>query len=243
MTSIPDLLRLAPGVQVAQINSNKWAVSVRGFNGLYANKLLVLVDAEAGYRLEIGTAASIDVTGFVGRYEHLRTQEQAAPIVELVSSPRILVASQFGNQLEATTRGLEVAANWAPVRAWRLDGSYTTFHVTPRLAAASQDPTATRTDGSAPRTQWHVRSAFLPGMRATLSVAIFHVGPLEQFTVAAYTRADMNAEWRFTRRLSAMVIGQNLLDAAHAESSGADSLVLVTQVPRSASVRLRWTFR
>ena len=49
MTTIPDLLRLVPGVQVAQINSNKWAVSVRGFNGLYANKLLVLVDGRSVY--------------------------------------------------------------------------------------------------------------------------------------------------------------------------------------------------
>ena len=49
MTTIPDLLRLAPGVEVAQINSNKWAVSVRGFNGLYANKLLVLVDGRSIY--------------------------------------------------------------------------------------------------------------------------------------------------------------------------------------------------
>lgn len=35
-------LRLVPGVQVARIDSNKWAVSVRGFNSRYANKLLVL---------------------------------------------------------------------------------------------------------------------------------------------------------------------------------------------------------
>ena len=49
MTTIPDVLRLAPGVQVAQINSNKWAVSVRGFNGLFANKLLVLVDGRSVY--------------------------------------------------------------------------------------------------------------------------------------------------------------------------------------------------
>src|SRR6185295_14810667 len=49
MTTIPDVLRLAPGVDVAQINSNKWSVSVRGFNGLYANKLLVLVDGRSVY--------------------------------------------------------------------------------------------------------------------------------------------------------------------------------------------------
>ena len=49
MTTIPDVLRLAPGVQVAQINSNKWAVSVRGFNSLYTNKLLVLIDGRSVY--------------------------------------------------------------------------------------------------------------------------------------------------------------------------------------------------
>src|SRR6266545_1313387 len=49
MTTLPDVLRLAPGVDVAQINSNKWAVSVRGFNALYANKLLVLVDGRSIY--------------------------------------------------------------------------------------------------------------------------------------------------------------------------------------------------
>jgi len=49
MTRIPDLLRLVPGIEVAQLNSNKWAVSVRGFNGLYANKLLVLVDGRSVY--------------------------------------------------------------------------------------------------------------------------------------------------------------------------------------------------
>lgn len=49
MATLPDLLRMVPGVQVAQINANKWAVSVRGFNGIYANKLLVLVDGRSVY--------------------------------------------------------------------------------------------------------------------------------------------------------------------------------------------------
>ena len=76
-----------------------------------------------------------------------------------------------------------------------------------------------------------------------LDVAIFHVGPLEQLQVDAYTRADISAEWRFTSRLSAMAIGNNLFDAAHIEFAGPSSLLLTTQVARSASLRLRWTFR
>jgi len=44
-TSIPDALRLAPGLEVAQINASVWAVTARGFNSRYANKLLVLMEA------------------------------------------------------------------------------------------------------------------------------------------------------------------------------------------------------
>ncbi len=48
-TSIPDALRLAPGLDVAKIDANKWAVSSRGFNGRFANKLLVLIDGRSAY--------------------------------------------------------------------------------------------------------------------------------------------------------------------------------------------------
>ena len=47
--SIPEALRLAPGVEVAGLSNNKWAVSIRGFNGRMANKLLVLVDGRSIY--------------------------------------------------------------------------------------------------------------------------------------------------------------------------------------------------
>ncbi len=48
-TNIPDLLRMVPGLDVAQINSNTWAVSARGFNGRFSNELLVMVDGRSVY--------------------------------------------------------------------------------------------------------------------------------------------------------------------------------------------------
>lgn len=48
-TSIPEALRMAPGVQVARLANNRWAVSTRGFNGRFANKLLVLMDGRSLY--------------------------------------------------------------------------------------------------------------------------------------------------------------------------------------------------
>jgi iron complex outermembrane receptor protein len=48
-TNIPDLLRMAPGVDVTQVDANRWAISIRGFNDQHANKVLVLVDGRSIY--------------------------------------------------------------------------------------------------------------------------------------------------------------------------------------------------
>jgi len=48
-TNIPEALRLVPGIQVARIDENKWAISSRGSNGRFANKLLVLIDGRSVY--------------------------------------------------------------------------------------------------------------------------------------------------------------------------------------------------
>lgn len=47
--TIADALRLVPGVNVAQINANSWAVTVRGFNSRFSNKLLVMIDGRSVY--------------------------------------------------------------------------------------------------------------------------------------------------------------------------------------------------
>ena len=48
-TSIPELLRMVPGLDVAQMDGNTWAVSARGFNAQYAGFLLVLIDGRTVY--------------------------------------------------------------------------------------------------------------------------------------------------------------------------------------------------
>jgi iron complex outermembrane receptor protein len=47
--SLPDVLRMVPGVDVAQIDANAWAITIRGFNERYSSKLLVLVDGRSVY--------------------------------------------------------------------------------------------------------------------------------------------------------------------------------------------------
>lgn len=49
VTTIPEALRMVPGLQVARIDAHRWAISSRGFNSEFANKLLVLIDGRSVY--------------------------------------------------------------------------------------------------------------------------------------------------------------------------------------------------
>jgi iron complex outermembrane receptor protein len=49
MTNVPDLLRMVPGLHVANIDASTWAITARGFNSQFANKLLVMIDGRSVY--------------------------------------------------------------------------------------------------------------------------------------------------------------------------------------------------
>ncbi len=48
-TSVPEALRLAPGVEVAQVDSDHWSIAIRGFAGQFSKSLLVLIDGRSVY--------------------------------------------------------------------------------------------------------------------------------------------------------------------------------------------------
>jgi iron complex outermembrane recepter protein len=48
-TSLPEVLRLAPGVEVARVDSDHWSIGIRGFGAVLASKLLVLIDGRSIY--------------------------------------------------------------------------------------------------------------------------------------------------------------------------------------------------
>lgn len=199
-------------------------------------------DVEAGYRVEVGHVATIDITGFEGRYQHLISQEIIGTELETSGSPQVRVTAQMGNELAADTRGVEVAAQWAVLPTWRLQGTFTGFRLSARPSALSRDPAAAATDGNAPRRQWQLASTWSPVPRLTTHAALFHVGALRQSQIASRSRADVTVEWRFNTRFAAIVLGRNLFDQHRPEFGGAIALAQATQVQRTVGARLRWTF-
>ncbi len=49
LTTLPEILRLAPGVEVARIDSNKWSIGIRGFGSRLSRSVLVLIDGRTVY--------------------------------------------------------------------------------------------------------------------------------------------------------------------------------------------------
>ncbi len=49
LTSLPELLRLVPGVQVSRLDSDHWAVAIRGLTSAFSKSLLVLIDGRSVY--------------------------------------------------------------------------------------------------------------------------------------------------------------------------------------------------
>jgi len=68
--TLPDALRLVPGMLVGQIDGGKWIVTARGFAGLFANKLLVLIGNAfrdiVPDRLRVSLGAKVERNSFTG---------------------------------------------------------------------------------------------------------------------------------------------------------------------------------
>lgn len=45
-TTIPEALRLVPGIEVARTDANTWAVGIRGFGSQFSKSVLVLIDGK-----------------------------------------------------------------------------------------------------------------------------------------------------------------------------------------------------
>ncbi len=53
-TTLPEALRMVPGLYVVQTNSHSWQISTRGFSGIDNRKMLVLVDGRSVYSPAFG---------------------------------------------------------------------------------------------------------------------------------------------------------------------------------------------
>jgi iron complex outermembrane receptor protein len=200
--------------------------------------------AELGLRREFATCLSLDLTAFLDYYDELRSVEPMAPfLVSTPSPPHLVLPEVFDNLVFGETHGAEAAVNWKVSNRWTLSPGYAFLAMHLHPYAASKDTlTAVGTQGSSPTHQAQLRShLILPG-HLEFNTSAFFVGPLPSQDVPSYARLDAGITWQARERLSISLVGQNLLQDHHLETSNTDQIVQSSLIKRSVYAKMAWYF-
>ena len=201
-----------------------------------------LTSVEAGYRVDLRGAASIDAAVFYGHHERMKTLEPSVPSFIPTPIPHIVVGGRFSNLMRAETSGFEIAGQWKLAPWWRVNGGYTFFRIDATLDEESRDENAPAYVRGTPQHQVQLRSSWSVGPRVDLYLSLLGVGALELRGVPGYTRTDVNVEWRVAPHWTIVANAQNLFNGAHLEFAGPEVSDSPSLDPRRASVGVRWTF-
>lgn len=178
---------------------------------------------EAGYRQALAKNVYLDVAVFYNRYSDLFSEDvTGAPFVENNPPPsHILLPAQFGNDLLGTTKGVEFAPEWKPTSFWRLRATYSYLQLTIRKARNSEDIGSAGTiEGSSPRHEATAQSQFDFAKKFSIDLTYRYVSKLPSEVVPSYSTADAHFSWQMSREFQLSVVGQNLFQPHHFESSG-----------------------
>lgn len=161
---------------------------------------------EAGYRQLLDERVSIDVAGYVNRYDDLRTQEvtPGAPIT-------------LDNMMNALSRGIEatVTAQLAP--RWQMHYSHSYLWKEFTFDPGSSDPTHGTSEANDPTHFFKVRSYLTVSRHIELDMRFRYYASLPQPFVGAYSEFDTRLGYRVKPGWDLSLIGANLLHPRHLE--------------------------
>ncbi len=166
---------------------------------------------EAGYRAQLGPAASVSATAFHHDYPNLRS---------VSPSPAGLV---FANNIEGRVYGLEAWSSYRVNPTWRLTGGFVAMRERLRLRPGQIDLGGLSVLANDPNRVALVRSAWDLTPRHQLDLAIRHAGDLKNPAVPAYAVLDARFGWRVTDALELSLAVQNVFDRNYAEWGPSDN--------------------
>ena len=204
---------------------------------------------EAGYRRLIGSRVYVDVAAFFNQYNDLFSQEITGPTFlettppplgdNIAAPPHLLLPARFGNGLEGTTSGVEIAPEWKPASFWRLRGSYSflAMHIEPKPGSLDIG-TSLPTQNSSPGHQVYAQSSFDFPKNISLDVIYRYVSSLPAQGVKPYSTADVTWSWGISEHYRLTIAGQNLLRPHHAEFGGDPTGIV--EIRRGVYGKIAW---
>ena len=190
---------------------------------------------ELGYRMQLHARVSLDTALFYNDYDRLRANER--PFLPAPTTVR-------GSQLRGETYGVETVANWQAHDHWRLTASYThlnmQLHLQPGSTAAAAGAVAA--ERQSPRHEVALRSRLDLTRTVEFDTNYRFVDSLPALGVAAYHSMDLRLGWRPRKHLEFALVGQNLLNSAHAEFRTGFVAPVPKEIERSVYGKVTWRF-
>ena len=183
---------------------------------------------EAGYRRRFGEHLSIDLAGYVNRYDDLRTQEvrTGAPVL-------------LANMMNGLTRGLETTASAQLARWWQIHVSHAHLWKELTFDPGSRDVTRGTSEANDPRDIFKVRSYVNATKRMEIDGFFRYVGALPQPPLDAYHELDLRVGYRLRPGWDLSLIGNSVLHERHVEFRAGTA---PETYERSVSLRSVWRF-
>ena len=200
-----------------------------------------LIAYELGHRWSPAAGLSFDTALFYNVYDNLRSLDQGSPFIGAdAQSPYLVIPLYIGNGLSGTTHGLELFANWQPVKVWKLAFGYT--YIDGSLDGGPETIWENQQfdEEDLSHQQLQLRSWLDLTADWTIDSELYYVDRLTE-DVDAFVRLDLRLGWKISPYLELSLSGENLTDGAKAESTAGNSLV-GSEVPRQFLAKLTWSY-
>jgi iron complex outermembrane recepter protein len=194
---------------------------------------------EVGYRNQLTTNSSIDLTAFYNDYKHLGTTsiQTPVPVNNGIDPPHFLIPVLFTNNMSGKSTGFEAAFNWAPGENLKISTQYTYLHI----SLDALDTTQEGAEKIYPRHQGGINIFWNVDNNWTFDTSINYVDELAGFDLDSYINLNINLGRKISQNLYFNLIAQNATDPSHREFSSATDMNM-GEIERSIFGKLTWQF-
>ena len=200
-----------------------------------------LIAWELGYRFIGSDTLSFDLSLFFNDYDDLRSAESLGFIsTPLTAPPAVGALITTTNGLSAKSYGLEMSVDWRPSEQWQVNLSYAYIDIRMHIKSSSNDAFPNSTEGLSPENQFTVSSNYQVKNNLQFNLIGRYVDELPTNNTDAYFELDAGLEWQLKPRLTLSLVGRNLIDAEHRETSDTLFSTVQTQVQREFYLKVNW---
>jgi len=202
---------------------------------------------EAGYRVRLTDQWNLDASAFRQRYRDFRV---SAPEPAAFSTREgfsfLLAGPSPGGQAEAFSTGFDLILQWIPGPSdrWLLGYSYLNFSIDD---LSGNNPQAELQAQAEPQHMWTLQQFHSFNEKWQLFTHVHYVSTLPYDppawpSVAEYWATDLSLRYQIEKELAVGLIGRNLFDPDHYETTLVFGQSKAVEVARSVALTLDWRF-